>query len=769
MPQSRCMGSYLAILAIGTLPPLLYGAYYMRKRYQEQVDAGRKVYKLAFDPSQGDEPIQVVLNTIGPMLSRKDSTHAVPTVVFEIRATDRGIAYYLRIADSQASFMVGQLRTHVHGIKIQLADNDLKDVDFTYGVEVGLTDTTRTLRIAKTSDLSASILSTVQALNPGEEVVHQWVIGHSARSKVPPGEGHTPSSKFSITRAVLGKTQASRDEVIDRRTKLAERTFSAVGRIGAVADSETRAREMVRNGFHALSGANSNDTRFWTKEVSDISSRINHATTPRWITAQLTVSELSAIIGWPIKSPFVSGLTSGGIPPLPATEIIARDGRNYGESNFPGNERPVAVSVKASCRHCLVLGASGVGKTTLLAWLAQQDMHAGRGVIVIEAKGDLFYEVLKRVPRHRLRDVIILDVNDSSMPVGYNILDQGNPRAMVDLITSIFQALYPDTRGVWVRELLFYGLYTLAERKGLSFTDLPELITPRDDRETKWASELKASVKDPELKKFWSRWDKMKETERTRASEALHNRVWQFIGRPELRYILGQSESSFQMADVIRGNKILLVNLAGVPSGAANTAGTLLVNGIWEAVKDKRNLPEIPNFLYMDEFQSFTQGLPMGLDDMLAKARSFNLAMTMANQHYEQLPKDIKSAVRANAWTKIIMQPSPEDAPMVARDMGNEYVTDRGLLSLDIGEAVARFATDKGSSAPVTISTRTTKASDYTGLYHEVVNASRTTYGRPIKEIEASMEARRVQTRPISSRPEQPNWSKKGDGHDLLA
>ena len=57
--------------------------------------------------------------------------------------------------------------------------------------------------------------------------------------------------------------------------------------------------------------------------------------------------------------------------------------------------------------------------------------------------------------------------------------------------------------------------------------------------------------------------------------------MWQLNERPEIRNIIGQSESSFSMREAIRQRKILLVNLAGLGVETGRLAGTLLLNAIW--------------------------------------------------------------------------------------------------------------------------------------------------------------------------------------------
>jgi hypothetical protein len=113
------------------------------------------------------------------------------------------------------------------------------------------------------------------------------------------------------------------------------------------------------------------------------------------------------------------------------------------------------------------------------------------------------------------------------------------------------------------------------------------------------------------------------------------DRIWQLTARPELRNIIGQSSSSFQMSEVVAENRILLVNLGGLASDTAGLTGTLLMNALWHAVKTTPSVQ--PTYLYLDEFQKFLR-LPIDPESMLAEARGFGLGMTLAHQHLDPAP-----------------------------------------------------------------------------------------------------------------------------------
>ncbi|MFD4780268.1 hypothetical protein ACFWNH_04705 [Rhodococcus qingshengii] len=60
-----------------------------------------------------------------------------------------------------------------------------------------------------------------------------------------------------------------------------------------------------------------------------------------------------------------------------------------------------------------------MGKSNLLAQFALADIAAGRGLVVIDPKGDLIDDILVRADESRLDDVAVVDATDSA-PIGIN-------------------------------------------------------------------------------------------------------------------------------------------------------------------------------------------------------------------------------------------------------------------------------------------------------------------------------------------------------------
>lgn len=705
---------------------------------QRSHDSNRKTYKLAFPRDLEEERVAAWVRSISGTL-RPSSFHlsGSPTVVFELWATHEGITHRIKVPWQHADYVVSQLRSLVPGVRVTPED-EYPHKHWTRAVEVGLSGKHRPLRIMSAADMSASLLASVQALGTDEALLVQWVMTPAIPSK-PPVHERARSAEMRLEHFLHGN-MADRDEINDRRAKLEEPNLLGVLRVGAVATTNERADHLIYRVRAALASSRGPSTRFVKRVVGakTLQQRIDDAAGSFAFPVQLSVSEMSALIAWPIGSPNIQGLPPAMSRHLPANETVPRDGRVIGRSNMPGFERPIAVSYVDALKHLYVVGPTGVGKSTMLANMAKQDMERGHGVILMEAKGDLFEAVLDYVPPQRINDVVVLDVNDTKHPVGFNILRQGNdPRVVIDELSDLFDFMYKDTRGVWTREVLYHALRTLTVHPDLAFIDLAPLLVPMSSQETEWRDSIVRSAKDAELRNFWQRFENQPRAAQDRITQPVMDRIWQLNARPELRNIIGQSTSSFQMDDVIRGNKILLINLSGIAKETAGLTGTLLMNALWHSVRTVR--PDKPNYLYLDEFQSFLN-LPIDTEDMLAKARGLGLGMTLAHQHLAQLPTEMRQAVLANARTKVVFQTSADDARTMTREYGAS-VDDSDFLHLGKYEALARIATGSGVSAPVTMTTNEPAKGYNKGK--QVKYVSRQQYGREVQEVEKEIDARR--------------------------
>jgi hypothetical protein len=140
--------------------------------------------------------------------------------------------------------------------------------------------------------------------------------------------------------------------------------------------------------------------------------------------------------------------------------------------------------------------------------------------------------------------------------------------------------------------------------------------------------------------------------------------------------------------------------------------------------------------IYIDEFQDYLH-LPTDLADVLAQARGLGVGLTLAHQHLAQLPSGLRSAVLANARSRVCFQLGNEDARLVA-------ATSAEIEALDfqgLGRYEAYVSLVSHSNVTPFASARTLEPIEPTRDAHDVRALSRSQYGRDLASVEAELTA----------------------------
>lgn len=163
----------------------------------------------------------------------------------------------------------------------------------------------------------------------------------------------------------------------------------------------------------------------------------------------------------------------------------------------------------------------------------------------------------------------------------------------------------------------------------------------------------------------------MRESERRQEILPTLNKVRQFLLRPGLRNVLGQSNPKFNLTDLFTSRKIVLVPLnKGLIGGeSAKLLGSLIVGLTWTLALSRAGIPEEKRHLvsiYIDELQDYISSISSDFSDALAQARSLGIGICGAHQYREQLPPEIRAGVDANARNKICFGVNAADAKNMA-------------------------------------------------------------------------------------------------------
>lgn len=674
------------------------------------------------------------------------STASTPVVV-EAVATQRTVAHYLALPASRAGSVVEQLRAALPGLAVERVETEpafgarlILDLRFSTALRPlgGSIDA---------STVSRALLTALAGAGREEVVVLQWQL-HGSVAPRAVGYKFGPVHE-SLLKAVLSAPLGPPPDLDAEargalKAKRAEPGWRALGRLAVKASNEERESALLQHVLGALRMAEAPGVRVTARRTRAANGLAVGRPWRRRL--QLNTVELVALTAWPLGS--TAGLpvrkTSSRLLP-PAATISAR-GRVVGQATFPGSERPVALSPRDSLRHLHALGPTGVGKSTLLLNLITQDLQAGRGVVVIEPKGDLIADVLHRIPTKRNDDVVLLDPTDPDAVVGLNPLaaTSRSPELVADQLLAVFHRLYAASWGPRTQDILHASLLTLARIPGSTLVALPLLLgNPRFRRRV--VGRLDEPIV---LQPFWASYEAWSEAERTAAIAPVMNKVRPFLLRSNLRAVLGQSNPRFNVRQVFSERKVLLVNLAkGVMGGeAAALLGSLVVAQLWQATLERSRItPEKrhPVFIYIDEFQDYLH-LPTDLADALAEARGLGVGLTLAHQHLHQLDPSTRSAVLANARSRVCFQLAVEDARVVAANTPALDAED--FMGLGAFEAYAQLVAE-GAVQPWT-SVRTLAAPPPTGKGEVIRERSRERHG--VKRATVENEIRRLSVAPAA-------------------
>lgn len=661
-----------------------------------------------------------------------------PPVILQAVGTRAGVEHLLAVPEHYATFMMQQLRTAMPGLGVSELKVGPEPTPWNRAIRLRLSTRRRPLRTDSPERTTQALLSALTSVRQDERLLFQWILGPVLAPVVVPSRTttqHAESWAKALAVAPWSVPPLTDSESRGaRRVKQGEPGWRAIGRIAVAAVSTPRQRQLLRHVLGALRSTQAPGVAF--RATTEKLERVRVAKLPWTWPMALNVTEVVALSAWPIGMTADLPVRHLSSRPLPASRALPSQGRILGMATWSGGERPLALSPDDSLRHLHVIGPTGVGKSTLLLNLIVQDMQAGRGLAVIEPKGDLIAQVLERVPKRRIDDVVVLDPTDAQ-PVGLNPLAAAGrpPELVADQLLSVFHGLYAAHWGPRTQDILHASLLTLARTPSMTLVALPLLLSDSGFRRR-----IIGQLKDPlGLGPFWAGFEAWSEPERLTAISPVMNKLRPFLLRPQLRIIVGQAQPRFDVRQLFRARQILLVDLSKGQLGpeAAALLGSLVVARLWQATLERSAImPERrhPVMLFIDEFQDYLH-LPTDLSEALAEARGLGVGLNLAHQHLHQLDPNMRSAVLANARSRVCFQLAAEDARIMAST--SRQLEPEDFQSLGRFEAYATLVAD-GTVQPW-CSLRTDPPTPPISNSAEVRAASRARYGVPREQVEAEL------------------------------
>jgi len=354
---------------------------------------------------------------------------------------------------------------------------------------------------------------------------------------------------------------------------------------------------------------------------------------------------------------------------------------------------PFGLSVADRRQHALLLGKTGVGKSTLLRNMLVQDIAAGRGCLFVDPHGDEAERLLDYIPPWRTADIVYFDLSELSHPIGFNVIERepAHLRSLVaSNVVSIFKHFWSEAWGARSEYLLLCSVAAILDypdRHG----DVSLLGVQRMMSDPLYRARVVRFSRNHAVRTFWDQeFPTWAPQFAAQALSPLQNKLGALLTSPAMRLSLGQATSGLRLAAAMDEHKIIIARL---PKGLigednSNIAGSLLVNAVQHAAMRRAAVPEddrVDFVCYLDEFKNFTTE---SFADILSELRKYRVGFVLSGQFLAQLRPSVRAAIIGNVGTLITFQVGHEDAAELEPALGYNVDT---LTSLSRGEVVARL------------------------------------------------------------------------------
>lgn len=599
------------------------------------------------------------------------------------------------------------------------------------------------------TDPLAQITSALAKMQPGEGAAIQILAAPAGPKWKAAGKHYVHKTKQAELSSKDGKSvpDPKKMEAIEGKTSKAG--FETIIRIVVSAKTEADAKvhlSNIKSTFTQFNGEYNGfggvGIRFKKQFLVDFVYRYM----PIWgKPSVLSSEELATVFHLPNKAVETPGIYWVNAKRAPAPAQIPSSGIHLGKSVYRGTTKEVFISEDDRRRHMYIIGKTGTGKTEMLKHLILQDIKAGHGVAFIDPHGDAAEDLLSMIPPERAEDVIYFNPADTERPIGMNMLEavtEQEKHFVATYIVGLMYKLYdPHKTGIIgprFEHAIRNAMLTVMSEPGNTFVEVVRVLT-----DASFVQELLPKVQDPVVRRYWT--DQIAQTNDFHKSEVLDyivSKFGRFVTNRMMRNIIGQSQSAFNLRDIMDNRKILIVNLSKGRIGEENSnfLGLVLVPKILVAAMSRQDVPEDQRpdfFLYVDEFQNFATET---FADILAEARKFRLNLIVANQFIGQIEEEVKNAVFGNVGTVMSFRVGVTDANYLQHEFTPVF-NESDLINIERFQAYVKTIVRNEPVPPFSLdSTRDLSKDEKDPRIAEMIKQlSRLRYGRDVNVVDAEI------------------------------
>jgi hypothetical protein len=407
----------------------------------------------------------------------------------------------------------------------------------------------------------------------------------------------------------------------------------------------------------------------------------------------------------------------------------------FGMTNYHNNFDSFGIKRVDRRRHLYAVGKSGSGKSKLLELLIKADIDDGKGFGILDPHGDLVDNVMRFIPKHRIKDVIYFDPADTAFPISFNPLETVDEEYKMQVtigFLEIFKKLFGSNWTDRLEHVLRYTVLALLDSPNTTVLSILKMLTDKNYRQT-----IVARIQDNVVKNFWvsefAGWSEKFDAE---AITPLLNKVGQFVATNMIRNIIGQPDNRIDIRDIMDNKKILLMKVSKGLLGEENSGlmGSMIITKLYQAAMSRADIQEEQRedfYFYVDEFQNFATDT---FSEILSEARKYRLNLTLAHQYMGQLSDIVRKTVFGNVGSMISFRVGADDAEILQEEY-NPIFSKRDIINLGVREFYCKMSVNgeiREAFSARTLSVPSVKE-DYT---KEIIEHSRATYCQPKKSVE---------------------------------
>lgn len=366
----------------------------------------------------------------------------------------------------------------------------------------------------------------------------------------------------------------------------------------------------------------------------------------------------------------------------------------FGKTNYHNNFQEFGIKRADRRRHLYAVGKSGTGKSKLLELLIKSDIEAGKGVGVLDPHGDLVDNILRFVPEHRIKDVILFDPSDTEFPIAFNPLEKVDEKFKMQItigFIDIFKKLFGSNWSNRLEHVLRYTTLALLDSPNTTVLSILKMLSDKNYRQ-----KIIARIEDSVVKNFWvnefAGWSEKFDAE---AITPLLNKVGQLVSTNMIRNIIGQPKNTFNLREIMDGEKILLMKISKGLLGEENAAlmGSMIITKIYQGAMARADMREEDRkdfYFYVDEFQNFATDT---FAEILSEARKYRLCLTIAHQYIGQLEEEVRKTVFGNVGSMVSFRVGAEDASILEAEYTPIFNV-RDIINLGVREFYLKMSID---------------------------------------------------------------------------